>query len=226
MEPQEYTQCRIHEDETGKRSRLNAMLRQKLQNLLPAGGDYSLVAGLHAARRDFVNDAGDSGGSPRIGIVVQGGKCMEEKGRLVHCGVAGCFVDGSGSSGLSYVTDAPYLSLSLGLNNRLVRRLMVEGKSSIRTGRPGLLLPEESVAAADASMVDAFLRLVRLVDRPDQVRFLAPLIIKEIHYRMLIGPLGEKVRTLHSRRTCDCSCGYTLERAFGWLFKRQWPRRE
>lgn len=212
---------RFQVEEAGKLSCVNGLLRERLHRLLPEGGDYSLVAGLRAARRDGRGESGEVAENPRIGIVVQGGKCIEAAGRQVHCGEKTYFVEGGRQDGISYVTGAPYLSLSVELDRRLVRRLMVEGKSSML---PGFFSPDETVTAADAGIVDAFLRFTRLVDRPDQVRYLAPLIIKEIHYRVLIGPLGEKIRAMNSRRACDCSCNYAVDRAIGWLLDRPWLR--
>jgi AraC-like DNA-binding protein len=41
------------------------------------------------------------------------------------------------------------------------------------------------VSALEASLLDGFLRLVRLLDTPQDVAVLGPLILREIHYRLL-----------------------------------------
>ena len=43
------------------------------------------------------------------------------------------------------------------------------------------------VSPLDANLSDAVLRLVRLVDRPSEYRVLAPLIVREIIFRLLMG---------------------------------------
>jgi hypothetical protein len=46
------------------------------------------------------------------------------------------------------------------------------------------------VGVVDPAIVDAFLRLARLLETPVYIDVLAPLIVWEIHYRLLIGPHG------------------------------------
>lgn len=201
-----------------KLSCLTAMLQQQLHGLLPVGGDYSLLAGLlKATRRDRLNEAGDSGEGPRVGIVVQGGKCMEDSGRLYHCGEAACFVDARGRCGLGHVTRVPYLCLSLGLDRQVIRQLLAGGASCACSG---VFSQDGAADMADPGMVAAFSRLVALAGQPEQVSFLAPVIIKEIHYRLLVGPLGKKVRAISSRNAKNCSCGYLPDRAPAWFFRR------
>ena len=47
-------------------------------------------------------------------------------------------------------------------------------------------------------------RLVELLDKPEQIRIRAPMVIREIHYLLLAGPQGESLRQL---RECPA---YTL----------------
>src|SRR5918998_3841831 len=50
------------------------------------------------------------------------------------------------------------------------------------------------VSPLDADLLDAVVRLVRLVDRPADARVLAPLIKREVVYRLLVGEQGSIVR--------------------------------
>jgi AraC-like DNA-binding protein len=50
------------------------------------------------------------------------------------------------------------------------------------------------VSSLDASLLDAVVRLVRLLDSPTEARFLAPLIAREIVYRLLMGEQGDRLR--------------------------------
>ena len=52
------------------------------------------------------------------------------------------------------------------------------------------------VSALDANLLDATLRLVRLVDVPVEYRVLAPLVIREIVYRLLTGAQAGRLRHL------------------------------
>ena len=52
------------------------------------------------------------------------------------------------------------------------------------------------VSPLDAELLDATLRLVRLTDRPSEYRMLAPMVIREIVYRLLTGPQRDRMRHL------------------------------
>jgi len=97
---------------------------------------------------------------------------------------------------VSHVIEAsperPYLSLSLKLDPVTVGAVMVE------TGQ--LATHDEThvraldVSALDADLLDAILRLVRLLDNPTEAPFLAPLITREIIFRLLLGEQGDRLR--------------------------------
>ena len=81
--------------------------------------------------------------------------------------------------------DAPYLCMTLRVDARELAALIVE------TGRPA---PRDThdgravfVSSLQAPLLDAFLRLVRLLDAPQDIQVLAPLILRELHFRLLQG---------------------------------------
>ena len=59
--------------------------------------------------------------------------------------------------------------------------------------KPRILLP---VSDADAPLLDCAIRLTRLLDAPQDIPMLTPLIIREIYYRLLTGEQGEAVRQI------------------------------
>jgi AraC-like DNA-binding protein len=52
------------------------------------------------------------------------------------------------------------------------------------------------VSTADAPLLDCALRLTKLLDTPQDISMLAPMIIREIYYRLLMGEQGESVRQI------------------------------
>jgi hypothetical protein len=52
------------------------------------------------------------------------------------------------------------------------------------------------LSTLDADLLDATVRLVRLLDRPYEYRVLAPLVVREIVYRLLTGAEGSRTRHL------------------------------
>ncbi|MDF5710526.1 MAG: AraC family transcriptional regulator [Nostoc sp. S4] len=86
----------------------------------------------------------------------------------------------------------PYLSLRLDLDSTLVGSVMVEaGYPSIQRGANVKAI---DVSPLDAPLLDAVVRLVRLLDSPTEAHVLAPLIKREIIYRLLMGEQGSRLR--------------------------------
>jgi AraC-like DNA-binding protein len=79
--------------------------------------------------------------------------------------------------------EEPYLCMTLTVDPRQLAALIVEtGKQTPRDDHDGRAI---YVSALGAPLLDGFLRLVRLLDTPQDVSVLAPLILQEIHYRLL-----------------------------------------
>jgi len=88
--------------------------------------------------------------------------------------------------------ERPYLSLSVRLDPTLVGSVIVEaGHFSPRSHAAVRAI---NVSLLDASLLDAVMRLVRLLDTPAEAPFLAPLITREIVYRLLMGEQGGRLR--------------------------------
>jgi AraC-like DNA-binding protein len=88
--------------------------------------------------------------------------------------------------------ERPYFSFRLELDPTLVSSVMVEaGHFSPRSHADVRAI---NVSPLDASLLDAVVRLVRLLDSPTEARFLAPLITREIVYRLLMGKQGDRLR--------------------------------
>lgn len=86
----------------------------------------------------------------------------------------------------------PYLCLALEIDPALVLELTARGpKVAPHGSRPGIF-----VGRTDALMTGAFLRLLQCLDDPMDVEILAPGIVREIVYRVLVGPYGDAVRDL------------------------------
>ena len=95
---------------------------------------------------------------------------------------------------VGHVIDAsperPYLCCKIDLDPAMLADLMVEEGGAV----PRTDLPVLGVYPADPDLVDAACRLVRLLDRPQTIGALAPLIEREILYRLVTGPHGPMLR--------------------------------
>lgn len=88
--------------------------------------------------------------------------------------------------------DQPYLSCKIDLDLPALADLIIaEGGPTRLAAFPGL-----AVYPSDPDLVDAACRLVKLLDQPKSIPTLAPLIEREILYRLLAGPHGPTLRHL------------------------------
>jgi AraC-like DNA-binding protein len=95
---------------------------------------------------------------------------------------------------LEATDDCPYLSLRLELDPALVGAVMVEAG---QTAPPdGTNVRGMDVSALEADLLDASVRLVRLLETPEQAPVMMPLIMREIVFRLLCGAQGARLRHL------------------------------
>ncbi len=88
--------------------------------------------------------------------------------------------------------EKPYLSFRLVLDTALVHSVMMEAGDPAPEERADLRAV--AVSALEEELLDAVVRLVRLADHPTQAAFLAPLITREIVYRLWMGEQRDRLR--------------------------------
>ncbi|WP_213941305.1 AraC family transcriptional regulator [Pseudomonas sp. dw_612] len=86
----------------------------------------------------------------------------------------------------------PYLALSLTLDPNVIATLLAdEIKTTVQPTSNRF-----AAVTAPAELIDAWLRMLRLMDRPNEAAVLAPMIEREILFRILQGPLGGMLREI------------------------------
>ncbi|KAB8142064.1 AraC family transcriptional regulator [Chloroflexia bacterium SDU3-3] len=94
---------------------------------------------------------------------------------------------------LEATPERPHLGLHINLDPATVAALAVEHPAA-QAGRDAPL--GISVGELDALLLDALLRLARLVEQPAHIAALAPLIQREIIYLLLVGAEGPRLRAM------------------------------
>ncbi|MCA9960838.1 MAG: AraC family transcriptional regulator [Anaerolineales bacterium] len=96
---------------------------------------------------------------------------------------------------VSHVLDAskerPYLSFRLALDPNQVSSIMIEAGHVMASGNANVRAID--VGLLDTELLDAVVRLVRLVDSSSGARVIMPLIKREIIYRLLISEQGDRL---------------------------------
>ena len=87
--------------------------------------------------------------------------------------------------------EAPYLCIRLDIDPGTVGALMME--SGLQADDKGRSAPGVAVSAVTEPLLDATTRLLRLLESPDDAAVLAPLVEREILYRLLTGDQGARL---------------------------------
>jgi AraC-like DNA-binding protein len=90
--------------------------------------------------------------------------------------------------------ERPYLGLRLNLDPSLVASVMMESGVEPKKGDGSMKAMD--VSPMDANLLDAVVRLIRLLDAPVEHKVLAPLITREIVFRLLAGGQGARLSHL------------------------------
>jgi AraC-like DNA-binding protein len=88
----------------------------------------------------------------------------------------------------------PYLAVRLALDPAVVGELLADGVAA----PPGPSARGLSVSPVEPPLLDAVGRLAALLDSPQDAVALAPLVLREITYRVLTGPQGLRLRQIAS----------------------------
>jgi len=102
----------------------------------------------------------------------------------------------------------PYLGFCLDIDPRQITALLLEmgTVSAVETASRGL-----SLTPLDLPMLDAVVRLLRLLDTPNDIPMLAPLAIREILYRLLTGEQGGRLRQIAVHNSLTQRIGRAIE---------------
>lgn len=107
--------------------------------------------------------------------------------------------------------DSPYLGLTMEIDLRILSQLVLEHPASAgRTETDSLGI---AVSGITEPLLDAFNRLLDLLKHPDDIAALAPLIQREIFYRLLMGEQGARLRHI----AASGQHGYRVVRTIEWL---------
>ncbi|MBW4688010.1 MAG: AraC family transcriptional regulator [Komarekiella atlantica HA4396-MV6] len=90
--------------------------------------------------------------------------------------------------------DKPYLGFKLNLESLILSDIIAQ--TNLNTPKKENSVRGLFVSDASLQLLDCAIRLTQLLDTPQDIPILAPLIIREIYYRLLIGEQGEAVRQI------------------------------
>lgn len=175
-----------------------AELIELVREFAPADGVHATpIAGLQLLRLAQPGAPLPALYEPGLVLVVQGRKVATLGTQRLVYDPLHCLVVGVTMLPVAQVIEAsperPYLCMRLQVDAREIGALVLESAGARPAAAPVSGL---QVARTSPELLDAALRLLRLLKTPQDAAVLAPLIQREIFYRVLTGELGARLREL------------------------------
>ena len=162
------------------------------------GRQATAIAGLTLYYARHANRPVNTIYRPTLCIVAQGRKQVVLGGKIftydaskylvvtVDLPVSGCIVEASAAT--------PYLGASVDLDPARLADLLLSlpPASSLRQHRSAAM----AVSALGEELLDPLARLMAMLDRPDDIPVMVPLIEREIYYRLMQGDQGALLRQI------------------------------
>ncbi len=191
-------------------------LARKIAARAPSLGENpTVVPGLALYRRTAPTACYRASYEPSLTIFVQGRKRINLGGTIYICDGTSFLLSSIDVPAESQIVEAseqvPMLSMFFKLDMPMVREVISREElpeSAAPVQSHGLAVGETTVG-----LLDACTRLIDLHDTPEDVPFLSHLILREIVYRVLRTPQGERLRAIAT--TGDLS--HRTARAIAWL---------
>lgn len=162
------------------------------------GAHQTAISQLEFMRESSASTAICGVSEPILAIVIQGKKEALLGEETYQYGAAQYLVVSVDLPLSGFVTEAtpdkPYLGFKLNLDP--VQLCDIIAQIQPNTGKQENSVRGLFVSNADVALVDCAIRLTRLLNTPQDIPFLAPMMIREIYYRLLIGEQSEAVRQI------------------------------
>ncbi len=200
------------DDIADRQAELAAIIRRFTPDL---GVQPTAIGPLHFIRSDAPSDTLHMVHKPALCVLAQGRKEVRLHGESyfydplnylvvsVTLPLAGQVVEAS--------PEQPYLCARIDIDPAQITQLIADSSPiGVPAPPPGRGLFLDRV---DNSLLDALLRLVRLLDTPQDIPMLAPMALREIFYRLLRGLQGQR---LYELAVVD-SQAHRVTRAIEWI---------
>lgn len=193
-----------------------AALARLVEKIACFDGDFkTAIPALMTYRRSSASDPMPTVYGLGLALTVQGEKRATLGDEIFSYAPGQSLVTSLDLPVISHITDAkaskPYLGICIALDAQVIAQVAAETNFSLPTAEhsPRAL----SVVALDEGLLDAITRLVNLLNEPDYIPQLAPLIQREIAVRLL---RGEHASTLRHLVTLGSNC-QRIAKSVSWL---------
>lgn len=176
-------------------------MNRRLLRRMPKEGSYTTpLEDVMVHRLDETESPRNRLYRPRFVYVAAGKKEARQEPQNAVCSENVLMIAGIDTPCTSNIVDAtpnnPSTAISIKLDMNLIGQLAMTLPLSVSSNAESF--DALKIQAIDGDMLNAFLRLESILDRPKELAVLGPMIIKELHFRLLLGPNGGYLRSLYS----------------------------
>lgn len=178
---------------------LRSELAARIRAAHPEDGLLEIFPGVYLARTGEPTNLMHTVYSPCFCVIARGSKTVNvgsetftyDEGHYLIATMdlptSSCVVEAS--------KDDPYLSIRIDLDPTLVAQVLIDSgiDATARSNATAM-----NVSAIDAELLDASLRLIKLLDTPADAEFMLPLLKRELIYRLLKGNQAARLTHLIS----------------------------
>jgi AraC-like DNA-binding protein len=182
-----------------QRTRMNqAELVEILSRTLPEDGGREIFPGLLVRRTSRPTESLSTVYHPAFCFIAQGCKQAQVGDEIFTYDPEHYMIYTVDLPLIFRITEAsverPYFGFALSLDPTIVASVILESDLKLRKGERSA--KAMNVGSVDTGLLDAVVRLIRLVESPAERKVLAPLIIREIVFRLLMNGQGSRLSHL------------------------------
>ncbi|SMD25394.1 AraC family transcriptional regulator [Kibdelosporangium aridum] len=175
------------------------------------------IDGVRICRFEHTSSPESSMSGTSLAIVAQGSKRLALGDQVYDYGVGQYLIASVDLPVTGHVLDAtvdkPTLGFGMSLEPAAIAELLLQVEAEDLPRPAGTVRPGIAVSQAPEDLLDAVVRLLRLLDRPRDRKALVPVFKREILWRLLTGEQGDAVRQLG---LTDSSLSH-ISRAVRWI---------
>jgi len=194
---------------------LDALRDLLARHARPGGG--TAIDGVLIGRAERAHQPSASMSGVVLALIAQGAKTLALGDRVYEYRAGQYLIASVDMPVTGHYTEAtpqrPALGFGLVLQPPAIAELLLQAPPGDLPRATGGAPPALAVSDAPAELVDAAVRMLRLLDRPRDIPVLAPLIKREILWRLVTGEQGAAVRQLG---LADSSLAH-VARAVRWI---------
>ncbi|QWU15464.1 AraC-type DNA-binding protein [Paenibacillus sophorae] len=157
------------------------------------GSTQTIIPFLSIIRKSHQTPLNPSVLTPSFCLILQGTKKLHLGQDMIHYhsgDYLASVIDMPASAQVIGATkETPYIGLHVDITTKEIASVVMEAEINVKP-KDKKLNPGVFIGRSDSDLLNLFIRLLKLIDKPKEARFLSPLIKREMIFNLLSGDYG------------------------------------